>query len=196
MAEDEGQKQSDDDGGGGGLLGGSKGWIILVAVVFLEALFFMVLIHFSKTAPSEADDGDGTLMVDEGDFMKYTVPVTDLTFSIPTPGAGSQTLSMDILIELGRQGLRKEQADKIQPTHMDKFKELVKTMEPVIKDRLRKEIGNMTGLQLQTQRGQDEIANFLRREINHKLGRIKISGLEDVNTERVNEVYITRFYLQ
>lgn len=194
MPEDSGQSEGGESNGG--LMTGNRGWIIVLAVVILEAAFFIVLLKFrTDKTPASSEVGGAMASANPADFMKRVVTLDKLAYSIPQPGGQPMTLAMDLVIVLGLSD--PEIRDNVTLTEQDwgEFKQAVAQMVPWIKDQLNRTINKMTSSELSTEAGQEQIREIVRDKINTKLRSLdfKLSN-PDISKKRVTEVLITNIY--
>lgn len=196
MPDDSGQGDAVENTGGGGLMTGNRGWIIVLAVVVLEAAFFVVLLKFhSDTTPANADPNSSLASLTPSDFMKIPIPLDKLAYSIPTPSGQPKTLAMDLVIVLGRTDTEVRDNIQLQDTDWAMFKQTVDELVPWIKDQLNRAINKMSASELDTDRGQQQIRDTVKEKINGKLDELKLKlSNEKINKRRVTDVLITSYY--
>lgn len=185
------------DEGSGGLMSGGRGWVIVLSVVVLEAVFFIVLLKLQadkKPADTELSDTFGSY--DGKDFMHKEIPLERLTYSIPMPSGQPMTLAMDMVIIL--EPTPGEIRDKvvIRDSDWQIFHDTVKKMLPWVRDQLNRMINRMSSSEINTERGQNQIREFVKEQINNKLLGLRLD-LSDpkIRKERVTQVLITNFYI-
>ena len=208
-----------------GLLGGMRGWIILIAAVVLEAVGFMVILHFqsvqgtktetpvaSETAPQE----------DPTDRYGHVVKFKDMNFSVPTPGGTVAPLAMELVIRLGYSPEELRRKVTLSDKQWAIFEGSISAMEPLIRDRLNIHIRQQTWNQLNSVSGQEKIKEYIKEFINNELEKTSLTPMKkaagggggghgggggesssdggeetaEVNKRRVIEVLIPMFYLQ
>jgi len=199
MADEPAPKEETPEAPSGGMLSGSRGWIIVIAIVVLEAVFFSILLKF-KDNPKTPDTniettGIANPSIDQ--YIKKEIPLTGLTYSIPTPGGTPMTLTMNVSMVMAM--TPREISDKVLITEEDwaKFEEAIKIMKPMILDRLNNKIDKMSVNELQSTRGKEQIREFVQEMVNSELGKIDLK-LSDkkISTTRIQKVYLTNYYLQ
>lgn len=187
-------------GGGGGLLSGTRGWVLVIAIVVIEAIFFSVLLVLKEDKkPVDTNAADSALNHTKlDDYARVSVDLKNLTYSIPTPSGVPVTLAMSLTMTL--EPTPREISDRVNITDMDweEFKSAVTKMQPMILDRLNSKINKMSVNELNTTRGQDQIRDFVKETVNSELGRInlKLSNKDKISTNRVQRVLITNYYIQ
>lgn len=200
MAADEAAPKEDAGAGdGSGVLSGKRGWIIVIGIVVLEAVFFSVLLTLKeekKEAPTDIDKtGISNPSLDQ--YMHKEIPLKGLTYSIPTPGGTPMTLTMDISMVMAM--TPREISDKVLITEEDwkKFEDAINKMKGKILDRLNGKIDKMSVNELQSNRGKEQIKEFVQEMVNSELGRIDLM-LSDkkISTSRIQSVFLTNYYLQ
>jgi flagellar basal body-associated protein FliL len=177
-----------------------RGWVIVIAVVVLEAVFFAIIMTMQATDPQkDVDSGEEALAVPVERLHAYDVSLTDLNYSVPTSHGRTATLSMSITIELGLLQDELEDPDRMPSEEdMEKYKETVKKLEPDIRQKLIRIIDQMTISRLNKSEGKESIANQLEEHINTQLRRTKFQEIDVPNAskKRVTRVSITQFILQ
>lgn len=193
MPEDEVQPA---EGGGGGLMNGSRGWIIVISIVVLEAVFFIVLLKYrSDRSPADTSTSSGIESMKEDDFMPVIIPLDGLTYSIPMPSGNPMTLAMSLNIVLGKTPKEIQNNVKILPQDWEKFKAVVTKMKPLIKDWLYQTINKMSSSELETERGMQDIRGYVQAKVNEELKRINFElSNENIDKARVTKVLITNYY--
>ncbi len=199
MAEETANKEDNNGGGGGGMLSGVRGWIIVISIVVLEAIIFAVLLSLKDDPKTPSTDIDKTGIANPtiDDYSRKEITLNGLTYSIPTPGGTPMTLTMNVSLKMAKTA--REISDKIVITEEDwkKFEDAITVMKPKILDRLNSKIDKMSVNELQSTRGKEQIREFVREMVNSELARIDLK-LSDkkISTSRIQEVYLTNYYLQ
>ncbi len=195
---EEGGQNEPAGGESGGLMTGNRGWIIVLAVVILEAAFFIVLLKFkSEKTPADTNVGGGGL-ADQTmeDFIKEKISLEKLSYSIPMPSGQPMTLAMDLVLVMGR--TESEIRDEVGLTELDwsKFREAINSMVPWIKDQLNRTVNKMSASELSTDRGQQQIRDIVRERVNTKLNSMKWEKLSNpkISKDRITDVWITNWY--
>lgn len=190
--------QSDAGGEGGGLMTGNRGWIIVLAVVILEAAFFIVLLKFkSDNKPADTNVGGGLSDQTISDFIFDKIKLEKLNYSIPTPSGQSMTLAMDLVLVMGRTEKEIKESIVLTPQDWATFKDAITQMVPWVQDQLNRTVNKMSASELGTDRGQDQIRSIVKERINSKLRSMKWDKLSNpkIDPERITEVWITNWYL-
>lgn len=182
---------------GSGLMSGGRGWIIVLSVVVLEAVFFIVLLKLQadkKPADTELSDTFGSY--DSKDFMRKEIPLDRLTYSIPMPSGQPMTLAMDMVIILEPTVGEIREKVVISEGDWQIFNDTVKKMLPWVRDQLNRMINRMSSSEINTERGQNQIREFVREQINTKLQALRLDlSNPKIRKERVTQVLITNFYI-
>ncbi len=196
MAEDEKKEEGEGQAGGaGGLMSGTRGWIIVLAVVVLEAVFFIVVMQLNKRKNEPDKQGEVT-KPKVGEVLQRKVELTELNYSIPT-GHQSKILSMDLVIVLEKWPSETASDVTLSEEDMEKFHQAVLKMEPLIKDWLMNYIGRQTASVLESPRGKQMIRDFVKEKANAQLEQIDLELSEkELLKRRVTRVLIPRFFMQ
>lgn len=176
-----------------------KGWIIVIAVVVLEAVFFGLLLYLDKTDPKKNKSEAASIAQKvSSDFLnKYKVTYKDLNYSIMTTSANMATLSMNMEIILGPTKDEIERSEYPTDENMMKFRGAVVALEPDIMDFLQSIIGSMSIQQLLKPDGQEHIKQQVRSYVNERLEQLKFAEVGDeIDRRRITDVKITQFILQ
>lgn len=187
----------ENEGKEGGLMSGWRGWAIVISVVVIEAIFFVFMLHMqSSKKPDSTADGEDAVEMPVGDYMKVSVSMDKLTYSIPTSGGMMRDLIMSVTFVM--QPTQQEVRDSVVIPDADwaKFKEAVEKMKPQIQDELNRYIRKQAASDLNTERGQARIREFLKDTINDELERLNLElSSEKIDKRRVQMVLLTNFYM-
>ncbi|MCX7934947.1 MAG: flagellar basal body-associated FliL family protein [Planctomycetota bacterium] len=179
-------------------LSGTRAWIILIAAVGVEAIFFSALLYLkdkqkAKTAPETAAGA-----VSEDAVYSHYFAIKDLTYSIPTPPTGTATLTMEIGIRLGRTEEEKQKGEDLTEAEWAQFDAAVRSLEPAIRDKLTSHIYQQTINELSSPNGREKIKDIVKDFVNGELEKMNI--LKERKTpyakRRVAAVLIPMYYLQ
>lgn len=194
MPEDSGQ--SDVAETGGGLMTGNRGWIIVFAVVILEAVFFSILLKLkSDKAPADTTQEASLASQTPDDFIKDKIILDKLNYSIPMPSGQPMTLAMDLTLVIGKTEKEIRDNVQLQPTDWAEFMKVLESMKPWIKDQLNRAVNKMSSSELSTDRGQQLIRDTVRERVNSKLNTFKFQLSNDkIEKDRVTDVWITNWY--
>ncbi|MHC4870221.1 MAG: flagellar basal body-associated FliL family protein [Planctomycetota bacterium] len=202
MAEEEevDVKSDESDSGDDSPAISKKGWLIVIVVVVLEAVFFGLLLYLNKTDPKKASSDKSEIQegkIDSAYLGKYKAAFKELNYSIMSTSANMATLSMDIEVLLNPTREEIESEDYPTDEAMIEFQKAVNSLEPDIRDYLQSTVGSMQLQQLLKQDGKDHIKNQLKSYINERLERINFKTIDEkVDRKRITDVKIPRFILQ
>lgn len=178
-----------------GLMGGVRGWIIVIAVVVLEAVFFLVYMSLRERSASKDEDEDVNVVHKLREYNRHLIRLEQLNYSIPTQGRNA-VLSMSIIIVLGRSDAEIRQGVPISDEDWGKFEEAVKRMIPNIKDQLNQHVTQQTVNSLNSPSGKQKIKAFVAQYVNEELSRIDLNLDRKLDKRRVTGVLLPSFYLQ
>jgi len=178
-------------------LAGSRAWIILIAAVVIEAIFFIALLYLKDRQRMKTSAPDAGAVSEEGDYSHYFA-IKDLTYSIPTPPTGTATLTMEIGIRLGRTEEEKQKGENLSEAEWAQFDAAVRSLEPAIRDKLNSHIYQQTINELNSPHGREKIKDVVKDFVNGELEKMNI--LKERKTpygkRRVAAVLIPMYYLQ
>lgn len=202
MPEDEAQEQTDakeGEGGGGGFLG-ARAWLLVALAEGLIIVAIFVFMHVRDMDKKEEEQDDGEAKVGEtfDYYGMYNVALENLNYTISMSTGNSMTLSMKLMVMLGRSEDERQNSIDIPKEDWEKYQEAVKRMDPKVRDRLNQHIRQQSYSQLNSQSGQEKIKKLVKEYINGELRNIQFKELKkpDVEPERVTEVLIQDFYIQ
>lgn len=192
--QDEGGKPKADDAG----MMSTRGWIIVISVVVLEAVFFIVLIWFlSQRAPSDKDRDATVPLVAVDDIVRKDLVLEQLNYSKLSPGGAMQTLVMDIHIQMGSTERERVEGIRLPEEDWTRIGEVVKKLQPEILAELVSYIDKQPVSTLASPRGKEQIQNHVQEFINTRLRGLDLGLKTDkADNERVTRVLITRFFIQ
>lgn len=189
----EGGKGKSDDGG----MMSTRGWVIVISVVVLEALFFIVLIWFlSRRAPSDRPE-TAVQRVTVEDIVRRSLVLEQLNYSKLSPGGTMQTLVMDLNIQMAPTEREREEGIRLSEEDWTLVMQAVEKLKPEILNELVTYIDKQPISTLASPRGKEQIQNHVREFVNTRLRGVDL-GLRTKNadSERVTRVLITRFFIQ
>lgn len=189
----EGGKGKSDDAG----MMSTRGWIIVIAVVVLEALFFIVLIWFlSRRAPSDQPE-TAVQRVAVDDIVRRELVLSQLNYSKLSPGGTMQTLVMDLNIQMAPTERERAEGIRLSDEDWTQVHRAVVALQPEILAELVTYIDKQPISTLASPRGKEQIQNHVREFVNTRLRGLDL-GLKTKNadSERVTRVLITRFFIQ
>ncbi len=197
MPEGEGQEQKKEAAAPAGFMVGSRGWIILIASVVIEAVFFFGLWMFKdRTVATPTSDATSTKPTAE-DINKEVVVLKDLNYTIPTATSQIKTLAAEINIVLERSPEEIQQNITIGPADWARFKGAVEKMIPAIRDQLMSYLTKQSYSQLNSERGKQMLRDFIKDYINDELGKVDLQlDDKDLTSKRVSKIYIVSFIMQ
>lgn len=193
LQEEGGKGKSDDPA-----MMSTRGWIIVISVVVLEALFFIVLIWFlSQRAPSETASDAAVARVRVADIAPKSLELNQLNYSKLSPGGAMQTIVMDLHIQMGTTERERAESIRLPDEDWTKVEEAVKKLQPEILAELVSYIDKQPVSTLASPRGKEQIQNHVQEFVNTRLRGLDL-GLKTKNAdnERVTRVLITRFFIQ
>ncbi|MBN1257349.1 MAG: flagellar basal body-associated FliL family protein [Planctomycetes bacterium] len=198
MAEEENVEQASAAEAAQAPMFSSKGWIIVILIVVIEAVFFGILLFSRNTDPADSTITGAERKLQPANLLnKYTVAFEGLPFSIQSM-TRTETLSMDIEIILGLtvEEQARANAQLPEPPVMEQYKLAVMSLKPHILDKLRNIINNMSTQQINKPEGEAIIKEDLRAYINERLRGLEFEGEEGkAGKERVIEVVITQIVM-
>ena len=173
----------------------SKGWIVVILIVVLEAVFFNILLFSRNTDPAATALSGGERKLQPAEELnKYSVSFEGLPFSIQSM-TRTETLSMNIEIILGLTVEERARPNALLPAApvMESYKRAVEMLKPHILDKLRNIIANMSSQQINKPEGEAIIKEEIRAYINERLRSLEFEGEEGrAGKERVTEVMLTQ----
>ena len=175
-----------------------KGWLVLGTVVLIEAAFLGALLLVSK-GDKKTEAAIGEVKKDTVDYISaYNVTIENFNQSVMTSGSQTVTLSMSLLVQLGR--TPKEIQEDIKPSAVDmgKFKDAVAALVPDVRNNLVEMVNKMNYALLTKYDGKRMIANSVKDFLNRKLETLdlQLESKVELDPHRVIDVKITQFFLQ
>jgi len=185
-------------------MSGIRAWIILGAVAITEALFFLVILHYSGQEPvSQRNESSGSGSITSTPNMRIKAdelnksPTHDIrgltTTKIDTSGR-TRTLIVDIKIIM--EPLPNEIKLNTYPTEEDYsiIKRTVENMDSFTKDLFIKFVDERGINSLETSRGKEELRSYFKQRINDALERIDLQLSRPIfKNDRVTRIDFTRF---
>ena len=125
------------------------------------------------------------------------IEIKGLAYTIHTPGQGSATLAMSVVLELGVTPTERERKTAPTDAEMDRIRGIVDSLINRVKEHLNTFIPSLGVGVLQGPNGPRYIKDEIRRFINDGLKEMHIKDLPaKVNRERITQVLLTEYQWQ
>lgn len=131
------------------------------------------------------------------DFVRHQVTLKNLNYSSPLQGGPKATLSMELVLVLGRKPEEVKKGIMISDKDWAAFRKALTVMEPLIRDKLRQHISKQTLSHLNTPAGKENIKKYVKDYANGQLKKVDLN-LENkaLDKDRIVNILISSYYLQ
>ncbi len=183
----------------GGLLGGIKGWIIVIAVTLLQAVFWVAMMIIREPGSTPEPSEQAKAFLDDPAILQSKVEINNFAATVPGPGGDLRPLSFNVVLELHylpeekRPGAARPTAAQIEV-----FRTVVVQLESKIRDHMNTLLAGQSFANLMGDRGQDLVKAELMRFINNEMEKYDFEMMKipaDISRRRVTNVLLPSWTL-